>query len=92
MTFTQASYKRYKTIINESDYKYKNGKMKKYLISCPYCGRTHKSDKPLNFLGISVLHENDFIYQRCLSCQNRPMQEHEKETTENIDFDNIYNN
>jgi hypothetical protein len=58
------------------------GKIKKYGICCPCCGRRASSKKPLNGFGLATLKENEYIYQRCQDCQHKPMTEHEKETLE----------
>lgn len=67
-------------LIDILKYKTETGKMKKYLIQCPCCKRLENSVKPLNDLGILVLYENEYIYQRCSRCQGKEIDEHEKET------------
>jgi hypothetical protein len=55
---------------------------KKYPIQCPCCGRRTKSKKPLSDWGLATLKENEYLYQRCDDCQDKPMTEHEKITLE----------
>lgn len=91
MKMTQGMYDDYRNRINLNKFKFKNGHMKEYRICCSRCKRLSKSTKHLNLLGIFVLCENEFIYQRCDCCQNKSVDEHEKNTTEDVDYDEIFN-
>lgn len=69
------------SLIDLTKFKTKTGKMKKYGIECPYCGRRTSSKKPLNDFGIMTLKFNEYIYQRCFDCQDKKAKQHEIETT-----------
>lgn len=58
--------------------------MKKYNIQCPCCHRRSNSNKELNEYGIETLKFNEYIYQRCKECQDKPVTEHEKQTLKQI--------
>jgi len=57
-----------------------NGKTKKYPIECPCCGRRTSSNKILTEFGLNTLIENEYLYQRCSECQDKPILKHEIET------------